>query len=85
MWQTHYDLYLMRKRQLEAEADRRRLWQPEVRSNGRRPALNGAPKRVRAGAARAARLISRAADQFAVRLDGPACVEPGPDRTLRGT
>jgi hypothetical protein len=84
VWQTHYDLCLLRTRELEAEADRRRLWQqPEGRSTGRRSAPNRAPSGVRAGAARAARLIRRAANQFAVRLDGRACVEQGPDRSLR--
>ena len=83
MWQTYYDLYLLRRRELEAEADRRRRWQLEDRWNGRPSAPDGAPNRARDGAARAARLISRAAGQFATRLDERVSVEPGPERPLR--
>ncbi|MDR3634263.1 MAG: hypothetical protein P4L84_10710 [Isosphaeraceae bacterium] len=84
MWQTHYDLVLLRMRELEAEAETRRRWQLEDRWNGQASAPVGGPSRARSGAARAARLVSRAADQFAVWLGGGVPVEPRPDRSLRG-
>jgi hypothetical protein len=82
VWQTHYDLYLLRERELEAEADRRRRWRLEDRWNGPSTASYRASNRARGGIARAARLTSRAAGQFAVWLDGRVSVEPGPDRSL---
>lgn len=82
MWQTHYDLYLLRMRELEREADRRRRWQLQDRWNGR-PTSGRGPNRARAGAARAAAAVSRVAARFAVRLGGRVIVEPGPERLLR--
>ncbi len=83
MWQTTYDLYQLRMREIEAEAERRRRWQLDDRWNGRPYVSGRAPNRARAGAARAARLISRAADRFALWLDGRVSAEPGRDRVLR--
>lgn len=83
MWQTQYYLCRMRMRELEAEADRRRRWQLQDRWNGRPTTSSRAPNRARAGAARAAATISRAAGRFAVRLDGRVVVDTGSERLLR--
>jgi hypothetical protein len=82
MWQTHYYLAVMRMRELEAATDRRRRWQLQDLSNGRTTAPGRGANRARAGAARAAATISRAAARFAVRLDGRVFVEPGSERLL---
>ena len=83
MWQAHYYLAVNRVRDLAAEADRRRRWQLDDEWSDRPTAADGAPSRVRAGVARAAAAISRAAGRFAVRLDGRVCVDGMPERLLR--
>jgi len=85
MWQVQYHLHMMRMRELEAEADRRRRWQLEDRWNSRPTATDRAPNRARAGAARAAGRMSRAAARFAWWLDGRVVVERGSKRVLRDT
>ncbi len=85
MWQTQYYLHMMRMRELEADADRRRRWQLEDRWNSRPTVTDRAPSRARAGAARAVARMSRAAARLAVWLDGRVVVERGSKRVLRDT
>ena len=83
MWQSMYDLHRLRMRELEAEADRRRRWALEDGWNARRSADDPARGRARAGAARAAASISRAAARFALWLDCRVAVDARGDRILR--
>jgi hypothetical protein len=82
MWQPHYAHYQLRMREIEAQVDRRRRWQLEDAGNGRPIGSDRSPNPARAGAARVAAGISRAAARFALRLDRRVTVESSRKRML---
>jgi hypothetical protein len=83
MWQAHYYLAVQHMHDLETEAARRQRWMLDDARTDRPMAPARLPNPLRAGAARAAAVISRASARFALRLDRRVCVGASPEQLLR--